>query len=187
VPKTSSEYDVAALGAKRHAYRVGQCIDAVQILSRASTENFTSLADISVFPVVRPHLEERPTGTTPPRSWWETVQPRCCNQTQPLGQHRTCLVAKAESAALVWILLPPVGGSGSDLPARWIRSITSAGEMTETRGVLEVPVAHRPAATLSNVKGKREAPSLPANVTCPHSSQTNRSEPTICASGISWA
>jgi hypothetical protein len=31
--------------------------------------------------------------------------------------------------------------------------------------------AHRPAATLSNVKGKREAPSLPANVTCSHSSQ----------------
>jgi hypothetical protein len=33
-------------------------------------------------------------------------------------------------------------------------------------------VAHRPAATLSNVKGKRDAPSLPANVTCLHSTQT---------------
>src|SRR5712691_9319134 len=30
------------------------------ILSRASTENFTSLADISVFLFVRPHLEDRP-------------------------------------------------------------------------------------------------------------------------------
>jgi hypothetical protein len=29
------------------------------ILSRASTENFTSLADISVFLFVRPHLGER--------------------------------------------------------------------------------------------------------------------------------
>jgi hypothetical protein len=47
--------------------------------------------------------------------------------------------------------------------------------------------AHRPAATLSNVKGKREAPSLPANVTCSHSSQTNLSEPAMWVSGISWA
>jgi hypothetical protein len=44
--------------------------------------------------------------------------------------------------------------------------------------------AHRPAATLSNVKGKREAPSLPANVTCSHSSQTNLSEPAMWVSGI---
>jgi hypothetical protein len=28
----------------------------------------------------------------------------------------------------------------------------------------QIPVAHRPAGTLSNVKGKRDAPSLPANV-----------------------
>jgi hypothetical protein len=48
-------------------------------------------------------------------------------------------------------------------------------------------VAHRPAATLSNVKGKRDAPSLPANVTCLHSTQTNRSEPTMCVSGMPGA
>jgi hypothetical protein len=48
-------------------------------------------------------------------------------------------------------------------------------------------VAHRPAATLSNVKGKRDAPSLPANVTCLHSTQTNRSEPTRCVSGMPGA
>jgi hypothetical protein len=47
--------------------------------------------------------------------------------------------------------------------------------------------AHRPAVTLSNAKGKREAPSLSANVMCPHSSQTNRSEPAMCVSAISWA
>ena len=41
--------------------------------------------------------------------------------------------------------------------------------------------------TLSNVKGNRSAPSLPARVTCPHSSQTNRSEPTMCVSAIPWA
>ena len=50
-----------------------------------------------------------------------------------------------------------------------------------------LPVAHRPAATLSNVKGKRDAPSLPANVTCLHSTQTNRSEPTMCVSGMPGA
>jgi hypothetical protein len=50
-----------------------------------------------------------------------------------------------------------------------------------------LPVAHRPAATLSNVKGKRDAPSLPANVTCLHSTQTNRSEPTMCVSGLPGA
>ncbi len=49
---------------------------------------------------------------------------------------------------------------------------------------LEVPATHRPAATLSNVKGKRDAPSLPANVTCLHRTQTNRSEPTMCVSGM---
>jgi hypothetical protein len=38
--------------------------------------------------------------------------------------------------------------------------------------------------TLSNVKGNRSAPRLPARVTCPHSSQTNRSEPTAGASGF---
>jgi hypothetical protein len=48
-------------------------------------------------------------------------------------------------------------------------------------------VAHRPAATLSNVKGKRDAPSLPTNVTCLHSTQTNRSEPTMCVSGMPGA
>jgi hypothetical protein len=48
-------------------------------------------------------------------------------------------------------------------------------------------VAHRPAATLSNVKGKRDAPSLSANVTCLHSTQTNRSEPTTCVSGMPGA
>ena len=48
-------------------------------------------------------------------------------------------------------------------------------------------MAHRPAATLSNVKGKRDAPSLPANVTCLHSTQTNRSEPTMCVSGMPGA
>jgi hypothetical protein len=52
---------------------------------------------------------------------------------------------------------------------------------------LEIPVAHRPAATLSNVKGKRDAPSLPANVTCLHSTQTNCSEPTMCVSGMPGA
>jgi hypothetical protein len=52
---------------------------------------------------------------------------------------------------------------------------------------LEVPATHRPAATLSNVKGKRDAPSLPANVTCLHSTQTNRSEPTMCVSGMPGA
>jgi hypothetical protein len=41
--------------------------------------------------------------------------------------------------------------------------------------------------TLSNVKGNRSAPSLSARVTCPHSSQTNRSEPTMCVSAIPWA
>jgi hypothetical protein len=41
--------------------------------------------------------------------------------------------------------------------------------------------------TLSNVKGNRSAPSLPTRVTCPHSSQTNRSEPTMCVSAIPWA
>jgi hypothetical protein len=40
-------------------------------------------------------------------------------------------------------------------------------------------VVHRPAGTLSNVKGKRDAPSLPANVTCLHSTQMNRSEPDV--------
>src|SRR5260370_37219464 len=49
------------------------------------------------------------------------------------------------------------------------------------------PAAHSPAATLSNVKGKRDAPSLPANVTCLHSTQTNRSEPTMCVSGMPGA
>ena len=48
-------------------------------------------------------------------------------------------------------------------------------------------MAHRPAATLSNVKGKRDAPSPPANVTCLHSTQTNRSEPTMCVSGMPGA
>src|SRR5262249_30044606 len=57
----------------------------------------------------------------------------------------------------------------------------------QTGSALEVPVAHRPAATLSNVKGKRDAPSLPANVTCLHSTQTNRSEPTMCVSGMPGA
>ena len=33
------------------------------------------------------------------------------------------------------------------------------------------------------MKGKRDAPSLPANVTCPHSTQTNRSESAMCVSG----
>ena len=47
-------------------------------------------------------------------------------------------------------------------------------------------MAHRPAATLSNAKGKREAPSLSANVVGPHNSQTNRSEPAMCVSAISW-
>src|SRR6516165_9836427 len=57
----------------------------------------------------------------------------------------------------------------------------------QTGSALEVPVAHRPAATLSNVKGKRDAPSLPANVTCLHSTQTNRSEPTMCVPGMPGA
>jgi hypothetical protein len=52
---------------------------------------------------------------------------------------------------------------------------------------LRLRLAHRPAATLSNVKGKRDAPSLPANVTCLHSTQTNRSEPTMCVSGLPGA
>ena len=52
---------------------------------------------------------------------------------------------------------------------------------------LRLRLAHRPAATLSNVKGKRDAPSLPANVTCLHSTQTNRSEPTMCVSGMPGA
>ena len=38
--------DVAALRAKRHADRVGQNFDAANHFSRASCENFTSLADI---------------------------------------------------------------------------------------------------------------------------------------------
>src|SRR4029453_15505853 len=50
-----------------------------------------------------------------------------------------------------------------------------------------LPVAHRPAPTLSNVKEKCDAPSLPANVTCLHSTQTNRSEPTMCVSGLPGA
>ena len=48
-------------------------------------------------------------------------------------------------------------------------------------------MARRPAATLSNVKGKRDAPLLPANVTCLHSTQTNCSEPTTCVSGMPGA
>ena len=46
--------------------------------------------------------------------------------------------------------------------------------------------SHRLGATLSNAKGKREAPSLSANVVCSHSSQMNRSEPAMCVSAISW-
>jgi hypothetical protein len=64
--------------------------------------------------------------------------------------------------------------------------VAAAGEITETCGALEVLMAHRPAATLSNAKGKREAPSLSANVVCSHSSQTNRSEPAMYVSAISW-
>jgi hypothetical protein len=65
--------------------------------------------------------------------------------------------------------------------------ICTKGYGLSRTGALEVPVAHRPAATLSNVKGKRDAPSLPANVTCLHSTQTNRSEPTMCVSGMPGA
>jgi uncharacterized protein YndB with AHSA1/START domain len=41
--------------------------------------------------------------------------------------------------------------------------------------------------TLSNVKGNRSAPSLSVRVTCPHSTQTKRSEPTTCVSAIPGA
>ena len=50
---------------------------------------------------------------------------------------------------------------------------------SRTAGSPDLGATHRPAATLSNVKGKRDAPSLPANVTCLHNTQTNRSEPTM--------
>jgi hypothetical protein len=48
---------------------------------------------------------------------------------------------------------------------------------SRTAGSPDLGATHRPAATLSNVKGKRDAPSLPANVTCLHNTQTNRGEP----------
>src|SRR5262249_40685776 len=47
--------------------------------------------------------------------------------------------------------------------------------------------AGRPARTLSNVEGKPDAPSQPADVTCLHSTQTNRSEPTMYVSGMPGA
>jgi hypothetical protein len=71
------------------------------------------------------------------------------------------------SPYLFWNLAPPSAWS------QWSSSF-------------EVLVAHRPAATLSKAKGKREAPALSANVVCSHNSQTNRSEPAMCVSAISW-
>ena len=62
---------------------------------------------------------------------------------------------------------------------RWLLQLVGDNALAEA--------THRPAATLSNVKGKPDAPSLPANVTCLHSTQTNRSEPTMCVSGTPGA
>ena len=62
--------------------------------------------------------------------------------------------------------------------------------LMQLRSQLEPLLAHRDSlleCTLSNVKGNRSAPPLPARVTCSHSSQTNLSVPAMCVFGISWA
>src|SRR5262249_12518828 len=109
----------------------------------------------------------------PPQPPFETTCDRghCAQLTsaQPAGRPRAAMATRRLRRAVhrraPW---PPRDGSDRE---------ATAGEITEMCGALEVPMAHRPAATLSNAKGKREAPSLSANVVCPHSSQTNRSEP----------
>src|SRR5260370_23999469 len=70
-----------------------------------------------------------------------------------------------------------------------MQNLQSVAAISSDRGRLwcKQPTTHRPAATLSNVKGKRDAPSLPATVTCLQSTQTNRSEPTMCVSGMPGA
>jgi len=78
-------------------------------------------------------------------------------------------------------------GSSANAHASVRRSPRDRAKQARRAASLAVPAAHRPAATLSNVKGKRDAPSLPANVTCPHSTQTNRSEPAMCVSGLPGA
>jgi hypothetical protein len=127
----------------------------------------------------------------------------------------SCGVGDTQLGRAFWTTTPTrrkVRGGGCADPSRW-RLIFAAllanaeirvrpyewRHMMLPRGTLESgdgigqpligvisAAAHRPAATLSNVKGKREAPSLPANVTCSHSSQMNLSEPAMWVSGISW-
>ena len=83
--------------------------------------------------------------------------------------------ALAEDLSFPKIISGRIGGAA--------RTGSGAGPL----GSPDLGATHRPAATLSNVKGKRDAPSLPANVTCLHSTQTNRSEPTMCVSGMPGA
>ena len=75
--------------------------------------------------------------------------------------------ALAEDLSFPKIISGRIGGAA--------RTGSGAGPL----GSPDLGATHRPAATLSNVKGKRDAPSLPANVTCLHNTQTNRSEPTM--------
>jgi hypothetical protein len=74
-------------------------------------------------------------------------------------------------------------------PHRYLLCGAGPGANSTSRQVQSATQGEGPDSlrTLSNVKGNRSAPSLSARVTCPHSSQTNRSEPTMCVSAIPWA
>ena len=80
--------------------------------------------------------------------------------------------------------LPPPCASSSAIPALLWRAPWRVSPCARLTAQGAGPDSLR---TLSNVKGNRSAPSLSARVTCPHSSQTNRSEPTMCVSAIPWA
>jgi hypothetical protein len=74
-------------------------------------------------------------------------------------------------------------------PHRYLLCGAGPGANSTSRQVQSATQGEGPDSlrTLSNLKGNRSAPSLSARVTCPHSSQTNRSEPTMCVSSIPWA
>jgi hypothetical protein len=105
----------------------------------------------------------------------------------PAGVTGSVVLSQRQSETSV----PGAGRAAAQLslPVIPLRAHVLKGCVTLAVHVVEhgLQLAHRPAVTLSDAEGKREAPSLSANVVCPHSSQTKRSEPAMCVSAISWA
>jgi len=94
------------------------------------------------------------------------------------------LTARAQQPEGMWRIgmLQPLAANDPEASLDSWGSTGGAARCREAAGPSQAPGHH--CDTLSNVKRKRSAPSLPAHVTCPHSSQTNRSEPTMCVSEI---